>query len=265
MAVRGARGLDLRQYKRAYLRRRLAVRQRALGLPDLGDYATRVARELEEVDRLLQTLTINVTEFFRNPSLFELLEARILPELLQTVRAEKRPLHVWSAGCASGDELHSIAILLARMGVPRDGARLLGTDVDAEAIAAARAGLADPSRLRALDPRQRAGYLEPTADGRGFRVRVDRLPRIRFQVHDLLSDPPRSRVDLILCRNVLIYFELELQERLLARIADALRPGGVLVLGRVERLTGPARERFEAVDLRERVYRKLATETTDAN
>lgn len=265
VAVRGARGVDLRQYKRAYLRRRLAVRQRAVGLLDLGEYASHLARDRDEVDRLLRALTINVTEFFRNPSLFRLLREQVLPELLSRSRREHRPLQVWSAGCATGDEVLSLAILLDRLGVARDGARLLGTDIDPAAIAAARRGIVDASRLGELAPEDRRAYLAPEPDGRSFRVRAESLPRVRFLVHDLLAEPPRKKVDLLLCRNVLIYFELELQEKLLERITRVVRPGGVLVLGRVERLSGPARDRFEAIDLRERVYRKTFTGAVDAN
>jgi chemotaxis protein methyltransferase CheR len=264
-AVRRTRGIDLAHYKRAFLRRRIGVRQRALAIGTLADYAEVVRGDPGEVERLLGSLTINVSEFLRNPSLFRLLESQVVPGLLERARAERRPLEIWSAGCASGEEVYSLAILLDRMGAGRDAARLLGTDIDREAIAAARQGRFDASRMRELTAALRERYFEPAGDGRRFRVRADRLAPARFRVHDLLAAPLRRGLDLVLCRNVLIYFELDLQEAILERIVGALRPRGVLALGRVERLSGEARRSFEAIDLRERVYRKTATGASHAS
>ena len=102
----------------------------------------------------------------------------------------------------------------------------------------------------------RDAFFEPGSRPKSYRIRTERLPSIRFRPHDLLAPPLGRNLDLILCRNVLIYFGFDLQEKVLGRVADSLRPGGVLALGRVERLSGAVRERFEAIDLRERVYRK---------
>ena len=263
-AVHRSRGIDMSHYKRAFLRRRLAVRLRARGVGDLDAYAALLESEPQEMGRLLRAMTINVSEFFRNPGLFRLLRVKVIPELLARARAEKRALQIWSAACASGDEVYSLAVLLERMGVEHRGAVLTGTDVDPEALAAARAGVFDEIRLREVETGVKDAFFEPGPRPRSYRILTDRLPTVRFRTHDLLAAPFRRNLDLILCRNVLIYFELELQERILGLLADALRPAGVLVLGRVERLSGAVRERFETIDLRERVYRKTIQGETHA-
>ncbi|MGD8376232.1 MAG: protein-glutamate O-methyltransferase CheR [Acidobacteriota bacterium] len=263
-SVRRQRGLDLVRYKAGFLRRRIGVRQRALGLPSLADYADALRRDPAELDRLLRSLTINVSEFFRNPTLFRLLQRRVLPSLLEEAAGQARPLTAWSAGCAGGEELYSLAIVLAEMGTPPAAASLLGTDIDREAVAAAREGTFEDGRMRELPAALRARYFEPGPRPRTRRIRTQGLPAVRFRSHDLLAAPLRRGLDLILCRNVLIYFELELQDAILDRIAGALRPGGVLVLGRVERLAGGLRHLFEPLDLRERVYRKTCTGASHA-
>jgi len=254
--VRKARGIDLSVYKRSYLLRRLAVRQRAAGIPNLADYVARTAADPAEIAALLQALTVNVSEFFRNPSLFRLLEEHLLPEQLAACARERRPFQAWSAGCATGDEVYSIAILLARLGPPPDGADLLGTDLDSEAIAVARAGAYEPGSLREVPEAVLQRCFEPAPPPRSWKIRSPQAARIQFRVHDVLRAPPRRGQDLVLCRNLLIYLEPSLQEAVLLHLAAALRPGGVLVLGRVERLSGAGRSLFEPIDLRERTYRR---------
>ena len=254
--VRRERGIDLAVYKRAYLLRRLAVRQRAAGIAGLGDYVARVAADPAEAAAFLRTLTVNVSEFFRNPSLFRLLEQQILPERLAACAREGRPFQAWSAGCATGDEVYSVALLLGRLGAPPAGADLLGTDLDAEAIKIARGGAYEPSSLREVPAALRERWFEPAPPPRSWKVRAPYPARIQFRVHDVLRTPPRRGQDLVLCRNLMIYLEPALQETVLLHLAAALRPGGVLALGRVERLSGAGRARFEPIDLRERTYRR---------
>jgi chemotaxis methyl-accepting protein methylase len=197
-----------------------------------------------------------VSEFFRNPSLFRLLEERLLPERLAACASEGRPFQAWFAGCATGDEVYSVALLLARLGLPPAGADLLGTDLDAEAIEVARAGAYEPASLREVPEAAREKWFEPAPPPRCWKVRSPHPARIQFRVHDVLRTPPRRGQDLVLCRNLMIYLEPSLQETVLLHLAAALRPGGVLALGRVERLSGAGRALFEPIDLRERTYRR---------
>ncbi len=258
-AVLAARGLDLRHYKANFVRRRLAVRQRALSLPELDAYLDHLENKPDEMEQLVQTLTVNVSEFFRNPEVFRLLEHQVLPDLLERCRAGRRPLRFWSAGCAGGEEAYSVAILLARQHAPAPSVELLGTDVDRDAVAGARTAQFDANRTREVNPATRRRYFEALPGGRAFRLRTEKLAPVRFESADLMTTSLVRNIDLLLCRNLLIYVEQKLQEKLLASLARALRPGGVLVLGRVERLLGEARELFEPIDARERVYRKRSS------
>jgi chemotaxis protein methyltransferase CheR len=264
-SVLEARGLDLSHYKGSFVRRRLAVRQRALGVERLSRYAPRLESDPAEMELLIHALTVNVSEFFRNPEVFRLLERTVLGELLARSRREGRTLRCWSAGCATGEEAYSVAILLERSGTGGESATVLGTDIDRKAVAAARAGVFDEARLREVDRRTLKTYFEPGPTPRTLRVRQDRLPPVRFQVRDVMGPSVQRDVDLLLCRNLLIYVDPDLQERLLGLLARALRPGGILVLGRVERLLGQVRQEFEALDPSERIYRKLASGATHEN
>ncbi len=257
-AVVKARGLDLSYYKESFIRRRLAVRQRAVGLARLARYAAHLESDAAEMDHLVNALTVNVSEFFRNPGVFRILDSEVIPGLLEDCRRGGRPLGFWSAGCATGEEAYSVAMLLQRAGVVNEETKLVGTDIDRKVVARARAGVFDASHLREVDEATLADYFEPEPGGRSFRVRKERRPRIRFQVRDAMSQSFRRDLDLVFCRNLLIYIEPGLQESLLATLAGTLRPGGVLVLGRVERLLGDLRQTFQPVDPSERVYRKLA-------
>jgi chemotaxis methyl-accepting protein methylase len=212
-----------------------------------------------ELPRLLDALTVNVTQFLRNPQTFRVLEERVLPALCRA-RAEAgwRTLRVWSAGCATGEEAYTVAILLHevwRVEGLRQSAVIYATDIDARCLKVARAGRYLARQLGGMRPEVRARYFE---EEEGGRVRL--LPAIRSMVfvkrHDLLTAPPFRRLDLILSRNVLIYVAPAHQQRLLQVFAEVLTPGGILVLGKVEGLSGPAREAFEAVDVAERIYRR---------
>ncbi len=257
-AVLKARGLDFSYYKESFIRRRLAIRQRAVGLARLSRYATHLESDAAEMDHLVNALTVNVSEFFRNPGVFRILASQVIPGLVEDCRRSGRPLGFWSAGCATGEEAYSVAILLQRAGLVNEETKLVGTDIDRKVVARARAGVFDASHLREVDEATLANYFEPEPGGCSFRVRKERLPRIRFQVRDAMSQSSQRDLDLVFCRNLLIYIEPGMQENLLATLTRALRPGGVLVLGRVERLLGDVRHAFQAVDASERVYRKLA-------
>lgn len=249
-------GVDLRRFKMRCLMRRLHVRMRAVGAPDLQAYAEWLGSRPQEVQKLFDALSINFSFFFRDPGLFRILGERVLPELARTFPSG--PLRLWSAGCAAGEELYSLGILADQVLAPRDRPRvqLLGTDVDEAALEEARAAVYPQSRLTFLDKSLIGQYFHPEAGSGTLRVIGALRQRAEFRRADLLAPAPVSRVPLICCRNVMIYFEPRHQEQVLEQLTAALAPAGVLALGRVERLTGPSRRRFETLDAAERVFRK---------
>jgi chemotaxis methyl-accepting protein methylase len=244
-------------YKDRCLQRRLAVRMRARGVASVAEYAALIDRDPSELDRLVDALTINVTSVYRNPEAWD----RLALELEPVASDRQRALSAWSAGCATGEEAWTIAMLLAdalgAAGRPsgRGALQVDATDVDPDAIERASTATYPVGAFATVPRGLLERWTEPCGAGRRF---ADSLRQVvRFSVRDLGRDgSPRSGYDLITCRNVLIYFERATQERLLDRFTDALRPGGLLMLGKVESVLGPARQRLEPVDLRERLFRR---------
>ncbi|HEU4403219.1 MAG TPA: protein-glutamate O-methyltransferase CheR [Candidatus Polarisedimenticolia bacterium] len=252
------RGIDLSRYKESYLKRRLLVRVRALRLAGLEEYAVYLRRHPEEIGPLQRALSIQVTGFFRNRSCFDFLKENVVPDLVQRSASRQNRLAVWSAGCATGEETWSLAALFATtLGArSRTRLRITGTDLDEEALQTARRAVYPADRLAATMPGTERRHFEERADGRAApRESLRRL--VRFERESLLDPFDRDDLDLIVCRNVLIYFSLEHQADILGRFAAALSAGGFLVLGRVERLLGEARLWFDVASARERVYRRL--------
>jgi chemotaxis methyl-accepting protein methylase len=250
------RGLDLSRYKETYLRRRLLVRVRALKLGGFEDYAVYLRRHPEEIGPLQRALSIKVTGFFRNRSCFASLKEHVIPELARRAAAGRHRIDVWSAGCATGEETWSLAALFAS--APETQAarvRILGTDVDEGALETARTAAYPAAALLSGAPPEAVAPF--TLRGDGLAVPGAALRRmVEFERESLLDPFERHDLDLVVCRNVLIYFSLEHQVTILDRFAAALSPGGYLVLGRVERLFGPARDRFEVASARDRIYRR---------
>jgi chemotaxis methyl-accepting protein methylase len=252
------RGFGCANYKERCLRRRIAVRMRARGVHTYEDYARVLDRDAREYDRLLDALTINVTRLFRNREVFDAIAARVLPELW---RSPVPRLRVWSAGCSSGEEVYSLAAIVHRHGVATGtlGAaarvEILGTDVHGPSLEAAAEGAYPASAFEEVSADVRAAYFG--REGPPYRVGPELRRLVRFASHDLLREPPPGReFDMIVCRNVLIYFDRETQERLFDQFHDALARGGFLVLGMVETLLGEARRRFATVDARTRIFRR---------
>lgn len=253
-------GLTLDDYKDKCLRRRIAVRMRACGVQTYSDYQAVLDRIPAEYERLKDAITINVTRFYRNAETWNLLRAGLIQELC---RANDGEIRVWSAGCSSGEEPYTLTMLIAdhleQQGTP-DRLRHLtvdATDVDRQCLERAQAGRYRRDALAEVPAAWVERYFEQ--DGDECRV-IDRLrERVHVRAADLSNDPPpRQNYHLILCRNVVIYFERPAQERVFATFAGALAPGGYLVLGKVETLFGPARSRLTLLDPRERVYRLSA-------
>ena len=250
-------GLTLDAYKDKCLRRRIAVRMRACGVHTYAEYQGVLARSPGEYELLKDALTINVTRFFRNAETWERLRTEYLPAL---VAAAPGVIRVWSAGCSSGDEAYGLAILVADAALAAGDGRGLervhvdATDVDRRSLERAADARYRADALAEAPPDVVARYFEPEPDG--WRVSPAVRRRVRVRRHDLMREPAPGTYHLIVCRNVVIYFERPTQERLFAAFFDALVPGGLLVLGKVETLFGPARERLQLLDPRERIYRR---------
>jgi len=257
--ARGA-GLSLEAYKDKCVRRRIAVRMRACGVHSYADYQALLERKPQEYEQLRDALTINVTRFYRNADTWSVLRRDLIPALVDRGRREFR---AWSAGCASGEEPYTLAMLVTEH-LERSGradalerTRIEATDIDRACLERARAGVYRPEMLSELPPELRSAYFEPAGTELRVAARVRRL--VGLSELDLSRQRPLRRdYHLILCRNVVIYFDRTTQERLFQMFTDALAPGGYLVLGKVETLFGPVRERLQLMDPRERIYRRPA-------
>ena len=254
--LRERSGIDFRNYKLPTVRRRLQRRMTATQTRSLGDYAAYVEQHPEEQQRLVNSLLIKVTEFFRDQALFDYLREHILPELIEEARRHTNTLRLWSAGCATGEEAYSLAILVSEL-LGRELAsftvRIFATDLDLDAVGYARHGVYSASALQHLPPELVERYFLPH-DG-DFEIRKEVRALVVFGQHDLADRAPFPRIDLALCRNVLIYFVPELQRRTLQLFAFSLRQGGYLVLGKAE-TTGALPRFFAVEDLALKVYRR---------
>jgi two-component system CheB/CheR fusion protein len=230
--IRTRTGIDFSSYKPATILRRLRGRMSATSQRSLGAYATYLEAEPEEYARLVSSLLIKVTEFFRDPKVWDYLRTRVLPSLIDEARAEGRELRLWSAGCATGEEAYSLAISVAEaLGTERSplDVRVFATDIDRDAVGFARRGLYAPSAVAAIPEAIRDRYFVHTDSGYEIGKRLRSL--VVFGEHDLGERAPFPRIDLVLCRNVLIYFTPPMQRAALETFAYSLRPEGRLVLG----------------------------------
>jgi two-component system, chemotaxis family, CheB/CheR fusion protein len=249
-------GIDFSSYKPATILRRLRGRMSATSRPTLADYAAYLESDPEEYARLVNSLLIKVTEFFRDPKLFEYLREHVLPELVAEARRERRELRLWSAGCSTGEEAYSLAIAVAEAlgeDLARPEVRIFATDIDREAIAFARRGIYPPAALKGLPAGLRDRYFVKSTGGYEVGKRLRAL--LVFGEHDLGERAPFPRIDLLLCRNVMIYFAVPMQRVALETFAFSLRPGGRLALGTSETVMALP-EPFEEEHARLRVYRR---------
>jgi chemotaxis protein methyltransferase CheR len=253
------RGFRCASYKDKCLRRRIAVRMRAKGTFTPREYAGVLDTDPREYERLIRSLTVNVTKFFRNWETYAAIQSRVIPALWETGGDETR---IWSAGCSSGEEPYSVAILMHKHAVETghldqlSRTKIVGTDIDLDCLGEAERAVYAESALGDTPDELRDAYFEEIAGLRS--VPADVRSFVRFECADLLSDPPPfADVHLLVCRNVIIYFEREAQDALFMDFHRALAPGGFLVLGKVETLLGDVRSLFTPVNARERIFRKI--------
>jgi len=252
--LRAAHALDFTHYKRSTLRRRLERRLTLQGIATLQEYADLIDRDPGESAALYQDFLIRVTEFFRDPASFDAMRRHVFPSLREG-RDLRHPIRIWVPGCATGEEVYSIAIeLLEWIGnhVLPSEAQIFGTDVSEAALEKARAGIYHANALRDVPTERRQRFFEK--HGGDFRVVKEIRDLCIFARQDVTYDPPFSRLDLISCRNVLIYLDDVAQRRTLQSFHFALKPHGMLVIGPAENIGSS--ELFDRVDKRFRIFRR---------
>jgi two-component system CheB/CheR fusion protein len=254
--VRDQTGIDFASYKRPTIQRRLQRRMAAVGVTSLREYVRYVARNPPEYDRLASGFLIKVTEFFRDADLFAYLRKEIVPGIIRHATEGDREIRVWSAGCATGEEAYSLAILLAEAigdSLGQYNVRVFATDLDADAVNFARRGLYSRSAVASMPAELLDRYFQRVGDDYEIRKNIRSLTV--FGQHDLAQRAPFPRIDLAVTRNVLIYFTPDLQKRALQLFAFSLREGGTLVLGKAESVS-QLPEHFVAEEPRLKVYRR---------
>ncbi|MGN6317408.1 CheR family methyltransferase [Trinickia sp.] len=262
MILRNRTTHDFRHYKRATVLRRIERRLQVSGLSDLQQYRDYLQSHPEETATLLQDMLISVTNFFRDKEAYDVLTDHVLPAIFENRRQEE-PIRAWVVGCATGEEAYTVAMLLqeasARVREPAPF-QVFATDISERAVAAAREGLYPASIAADVDQNRLRQFF--TRDGDHFRVKKELRERVLFALHNVLSDPPFSRLDLICCRNLLIYLDREAQIDTLRTFHFALRPGGNLFLGSSETADSVC-GLFAVVDKKARVYRASVAVRTD--
>jgi two-component system CheB/CheR fusion protein len=255
--LRARTGHDFSKYKRLTVLRRIARRMQVTRADDLPAYYEVLRENTNEARALLDDLLISVTSFFRDHDAFETLRTQVLPELFEGREPNER-IRIWVSGCATGEEAYSIAMLLLEEAAKREfhpPIQIFGSDLDTRALVVAREGVY-PTSIEAdvSEDRLRRFFIR---EGRGYRVRQELRDVILFAVHDLIKDPPFSHVDLISCRNLLIYLDRDLQDAVCTTCYYALNPGGFLMLGTSETADSPPGF-FRSVDRNARIYKSTA-------
>ena len=249
---------DFSLYKRGTLQRRIERRMALASIKrdDMGRYLTMLEGSATEIDLLAKDLLINVTSFFRDPRVFDLLAEKIIPDLIRN-QASDMPLRIWIAGCSTGEEAYSLTMLF-REAITAGNANItlqvFASDVDADAVATARDGLYAETIKAEVSAARLARFF--TKEERGYRVSPELRTAVIFTVQDVLSDPPFSRLDLISCRNLLIYLGTEAQAKVISLFHFALRDGGTLLLGKAETV-GTVDGRFSVISKPDRLYRHI--------
>lgn len=257
--IQESRGMDFRGYKRTSLRRRLTIRMEAAGVADFAAYQAHLEAHPGEFEDLLNTVLINVTSFFRDADAWEVLKNQVVPQIIADADGD-RPIRIWSVGCASGEEPYSLAMLFAEaMGVQEfcERVKIYATDLDEDALRAARQATYSPRDIEGVPPELLEKYFERT--NHHYVFHRDLRKCVIFGCHNVVRDAPISRIDLLVCRNLLIYLEADTQEVVLPRLHYALAPDGVLFLGKAE--TQLARSAlFKPLEMKHRIFVKVSQE-----
>jgi chemotaxis methyl-accepting protein methylase len=250
--------IDFGEYRPQLLKRRVQHRLRIAGCDSYWDYVSLLNKEPSEYDKLIESLTIKESYFFRDTNVFKLLKNEIIPEIICQKQVDgSNEIRVWSCGMAHGQEAYSVAILLCEAlgdDIKNFDIKISATDIDKDALEKAPWGSYDQRALRNLSPHLLFKYFTRVQDRYVVSDRVRIL--VDFHRHDIVLGPAKRGMDLVLCRNLLIYFEKCLQEKVVCNLHSALNSGGFLILGKSETLPERVRDHFKIIDLAERVYRE---------
>ncbi|MFS1512348.1 CheR family methyltransferase [Chengkuizengella sp. SCS-71B] len=239
--------VDLSQYKETQMKRRLTMLKNKRGYENFQEYLKDILIHPELKDEFLDRMTINVSEFWRNPNRWSLLEKKYIPELL----TQKEQLVCWSAGCSTGEEAYTLSMILAEQ-TQSSRYKIIASDLDAGVLKKAKEGKYDERSLREL-PDKYFKYIKKEQSL--YKISSQLQENIFFEKKNLLSDPFEKRFDLIICRNVLIYFTNEAKHLLYQKFSDALKPGGILFVGSTEQIFSPKDYQLETEDMF--FYRKI--------
>ncbi|WP_250004030.1 CheR family methyltransferase [Actinoplanes sp. M2I2] len=254
--LKESRGFDFTGYKRSSLARRINRRMSQINATDYQNYLDYLQVHPDEFAALFNTVLINVTSFFRDSEAWDYLSKEVLEPLI-AAKPDDSPIRIWCAGCASGEEAYTLAMAFAELlGVPafKDRVKIYATDIDEEQLNEARQATYGDREMEAVPPELAERYFEPV-NGR-FAFRKDLRRSVIFGRNDLVQDAPISRIDLLACRNTLMYFNAETQAKILGRFHFALRDDGVLFLGKAEMLLSHT-GLFTPIDLKRRVFRRV--------
>ena len=249
--------LDLESYRKNFLIRRLSLRLQATKSESAQEYLKLLREDPREINQFLDHLSINVTEFFRDPDVFEAFRKTALRDILARKQgACRRVLRIWSAGCASGQEAYSLAIVAAlELGEKSDlRVKIWGTDIDEAALEEAGKGEYEAQSLQKIDKRLLAKYFIPI-DNNSYRISDKIRQMVEFKKCNLADEPPFKLLDAIFCRNVMIYLSRPQKDDLFSRFHFLLNPGGYLVLSKVETLW--EKNRFQTILPKEKIYQKI--------
>ncbi len=252
------RGLDLRQYREKCLKRRINMRLRATGTNTYPEYLAVLRREPSEYERLFDVLTINVTNFFRDKNTYRVIEKTVIPELVSSKKRQgKKLIRIWSAGCASGEEPYSLAILFHQVLGKRIANYLISiyaTDIDAKVLANAKRAEYEDDTVSKVDENILKKYFNHDLK---YSLKEEIKQMVKFKRDDLISGKSLTHLDIIICRNVFIYFIKDLQAKLIDKFYEGLNQGGYLIIGMTESLPGESAGLFRPVSIKERIYKKI--------
>ena len=240
-SIKRKTGIDLALYKEAQMKRRLTSLYEKKGYKSFVDFFNALDKDRDLLYEFLDRMTINVSEFYRNGKRWEVLQNKIFPKLLQ----DNKRLKIWSAACSTGEEPYSLAMVLSNY-VPLSQVNILATDLDENVIQKAKLGLYPERSLAEVPKDIQAKYFKH--EGGFYKVAEEIKKTVTFKKHNLLKDNYESNFDLIVCRNVMIYFTEEAKDQIYENFSKALRPGGILFVGSTEQIFNPSRYGFEVED-----------------
>ena len=223
-------GIDLNSYKEKQMRRRINTLITKNNVKTYNDYVALIKKDKEKFDQFINFLTINVSEFYRNPDQWKILEGQVFPELIKKFG---KNLKIWSAACSTGDEPYSLVMALSRQ-VPLANIKIIATDIDNQVLDTARMGLYNEKSIASVPDDLKKKYF--TKVGSSYQISDEIKKRVEFKKHALLKDPYPSGCNLIVCRNVVIYFTEEAKDVIYQKFHKALQPGGVLFIGSTEQI-----------------------------